>query len=475
MSPRSRRTHPRARRWLRAPDARRRRLAARRDDAWRRQFFAAGADSDALLAAAALFERVGAELPEARAADAHWNRLKALRIASRTATRDRDRVEALASKVAADFAGRFPGDPRSGALVLERAARESADRQNPELLDALLAIRPDSSSYLSARRQAAAMLFRAAQGVQGDGARAEALRFAEVAGPLLDADTQAALSGDAEAGARAALLSRQLLAVLLADAVSEVALAQRAADRLASLVRAGIVRQPDILAEFRYREIQIALLSGDLSKAESALSALRAIESPDAARYLAGADRLAYRRALALWRQHPDDVAIAHAVVVNGVRVIDQFGADESTLRDGAVLGVYLSVIDASAMIARANGEREMLLLARRLVRRVLASHPGSGLALRRSAELAELAGEHADAVAAWQTLLAGAELGSNDWFEASFQRIRLVSAVNPRDATVLLDRHFELFPTGGPAPWDDRFNALRRTVRREAQRREER
>lgn len=438
------------------------------------QFFAAGTDTEALLASASLFERAAAELPASRAADAAWNRVKALRLASRHATRDRERVEELASRAVNDFATGYPRDPRTASIVLERAARAAGDEQNPELLEALLAIRPDSASYAQARRQASAMLFRAAQQAQSDGARAEALRFAEVSGPLLEADTQAALAGDADAAARAELLARQLLALLLADSVSEVALAQRAAERMESLVRAGLVKSPEVVAEFRYRQIQVALLSNDLVRAEAAVSALRAIGTPEASRFLAGADRLAYRRALSIWRQHPSDMTAARAVVINGVRVIEQLGVGDGALRDGATLGVYFAVIDAASSLARQNDDQEALQLARRLVRRVLTTHPTSGLALRRAAELAELANEPGDAAEAWRTLQSGAEIGSADWFEASFQRIRLLAASDSSEAGALLGRHFELFPDGGPSPWGERFNALRRSVGRDSVRRAE-
>ncbi|MBX3351516.1 MAG: hypothetical protein KF684_01170 [Phycisphaeraceae bacterium] len=428
-------------------------------------FFSAGADPDALLAAAALFEQAGSSMSGPRAADALWNRVRSLRLAARHASHDRSKFETLAADAGREFSDRFPSDPRAGALVLERASRESATTQNPDLLDALLSIEPGSSSYIAARRQAAAMLFRAAQSAPGDAARAEALRFAEIAGPLLDADTQSALGGDSDAAARAVLLARQILAVMLTDSVSEPALAQRAADRLGTLVRAGLVREPDTLAEFRYRELQIALLVNDATRAESALTSLRAIDAPGAGAFLVAADRLAYRRALAAWRESPSTTAYARAVVASGVRVIDSFGTGEATLRDGAVLGVYLAVSDAGALLASEEGDREALGLARRLIRRVLVAHPSSSQALRRSAQLAELADEYSDASDAWRVLKAGAEFGSDSWFEASYHLARVTARFSEADAAALLSRHFELFPTGGAPPWDARFASLRERV----------
>lgn len=425
-------------------------------------FFSAGSDPEALLAAAALFEQAGSSVSGPRAADALWNRVRALRLASKHATQDLPRFETLAADAGREFSDRFPSDPRAGALVLERASRESATTQNPDLLDALLSIDPASSSYLAARRQAAGMLFRAAQSAPADAARAEALRFAEIAGPLLDADTQAALGGDTDAAARAILFARQILAVMLTDSVSEPALAQRAAERLGTLARAGLVRDPDVLAEYLYRELQIALLVNDTTRGDGALSALRSIDSPGAAAFLIAADRLAYRRALAWWRESPSDAVRAREVVTSGARVIESFGAGEATLRDGAVLGVYLAVSDAAALLTDADDDHEALALARRLVRRVLVTHPTSSQALRRSAQLAERAGEHSDASDAWNVLKSGAEFGSDAWFEASYHLARVKLRVDVAAAAALLTRHFELFPTGGPPPWDTRFGALR-------------
>lgn len=410
-------------------------------------------------------------LDHERRADALWLQIRALRAACDVAAEsgaDPNAAESArlaAEDASAEFTRQFPQDPRAGALVLERASTGAGSPADPGALDALLAIERNSPSYESARRRAVAMLYDVAVKARGPDARAAAIRFIEVAGPLIDADTQRALAGDASIAPQAALMARQAMALLLADDVAEAGLAERAADRLDDLIRAGRVDDPQVTAELRFRQLQIALLSDDAPAIDAALSSLSSLDEAIAGRYLIAADRLAYRHSLALWRESPNDPVRAGQVVRYGVRVLASMTEGDVSERDPALVSTLMLVSDAASVLWRAQSDPDALLLARRLLRRALAAQPTSIDLLTRAAGLASDAGDYPEAAETWNRVLSGAELGSDLWFRATTQRLVALSRADASLAAQELAKHFDLYPDGGPAPWGDRLRNLRREI----------
>jgi hypothetical protein len=410
-----------------------------------------------------------------RRADALWLQIRALRAARDIATESgADPNGAESARLAAEdasieFTRQFPQDPRAGALVLERASTDRRAGVDPGALDALLAIDRASPSYESARRRAAAMLYESASRAKGPDARPAAIRFVEVAGPLLDADAQRALAGDASVAPQAALMARQAMALLLADQVSEAGLAARAADRLEELVRAGLIDEPAVLAELRYRQLQIALLSDDAPEIDAALSSLASLDETVAGRYLVAADRLAYRHALALWRQSPDDPVRAGQVVRYGVRVLSSLTDGAASESDPAIVSTLMLVSDAASVLWRARSDADALLLSRRLLRRALAVQPNSIDLLTRAARLANDAGDYPEAAETWDRVRSGAELGTELWFRATTERFVSLARADASVAAEELANYFDLYPDGGPAPWGDRLRNLRRELEERA------
>ncbi len=401
-----------------------------------------------------------------RKADALWLQVRALR-GARDAMGASPSGEAIAAadEAASQFTQLYPSDSRAGALVLERASSATEVAPDARTLDALLAIGPGSLSYDAARRRAAAMLYEIASTSTDASARRDAIRFVELVGPLMDADTQAALAGDAGKVASAALFARQSLAVLLATRVAEAGLARRAADRLESLVRAGLVNDPAVIAELRYRQLEIALLGNDASDVDAALAALSSLDPAIAGPYLEAADRLAYRRAVSLWKETPADAVRAGQVVRYGVRVLSAFDASGQAAADPALTSTLLLVSDAATVLWQTRADADALQLARRLVRRALMAQPNAVGLLTRSARLSSAAGEYADAARTWDTIRAGSEMASQPWFEATTERIAALAAVDPEQAREELNRHYELFPQGGPDPWGARLEAIRASL----------
>ncbi|MGP1310927.1 MAG: hypothetical protein ACTS27_12090, partial [Phycisphaerales bacterium] len=271
----------------------------------------------ALEAAERATEAFGAAQDDARRADALWLRVRALReaAASNAQAANQPSAKVLAVDAAQEFVELFPDDQRAAALVLERASHDDPAATNDQTIEALLAIDPSSPSYDAARRRAAVALFTLANDAPDETARREALRFVEVAGPILEQDARRALAGERSAGAEAVLLARQILSVLLDDSVREAGLSVKAAERFDALARAGFVDDPAVLAELRYRQLQIALYSDNASGMRDAAAALRAIDTDAAARFIDAADRLLYRRAVVRWQEAPDDASRAADVV----------------------------------------------------------------------------------------------------------------------------------------------------------------
>ncbi|TVQ30590.1 MAG: hypothetical protein EA376_12055 [Phycisphaeraceae bacterium] len=375
----------------------------------------------------------------------------------------------------AEFLTRFPRHERAGAL-LYRQGTDGALRAE-ESVAALLRVPEGTPAYDAARRQAARILYdmyRTAPRSERDWA---ALRYAEVAEPLLAADHRRAMEGDREAAARAAVRARRLLDALLGVLSPDASRIERALDAVLSIVNAGLVEDDSIRAELEYRRAQTLLVRGDVVGAERAIAELRsriesgAIPDDDANRRFAdAAGRLLFRHTVEQWRDgvrrgvsQGETEQLARRVIRSGVRVLHEL--EQVAAPDEQIRTVRASVAEAALRLYELTSDIDSRGLAMRHYRLLLEVDPNNRVFLRRAAELAEDVGDLEVALDCWRSLSAGFQTGSIDWFEARYRLISVLSRVDPARAREVLTQHIALHPDSGPAPWGDRIDALARRL----------
>ena len=421
-------------------------------------YLASAVDPGALTSAIDWLRRASSwRTDPARAADALW---LAHRAARRLSGAEASRV---AGAIADEFFARFPDDPRSGVLRVERAAEGALSKE--DAVEILLDTSRDSPAFESAQRRAARLLYDLYRAAPPDRRDWSALRYAAVAEPLLAIDR--ARAGDPLAAERAMVRARRLLDALLSVQNPDADRAAAALAAVDALVASGAAEPPPA-GETLLRRLQIALARGDESAALAQADALRQLAHSDhsAQRFIEFADRAMFDAATRAWREasaaqvdSPTIQALARSVVARGAVVLGRLGGRASI--EERALPVQAIIAEAATDLWRATGDDDALELAYSRHRLLLRAHPNDRGALRRLADLAEARGDIDTALHCWRTLASGLEPNTNAWFEARVRLIELLADSDPGRAAEALRQHVALRPDLGPEPWRTRLIAL--------------
>lgn len=362
-------------------------------------------------------------------------------------------------RLAGVFLQSFPRTERAARLLLRRVEGGLID--DAEAIEVLLAVPRESALYDTARRHAARLLYTQCRVARPADRGAMAARFAAVAEELIERDRWTVMNGTpVEAGEAAdfiVLRVRQLLDVLMSAAAPDVRRAERALTTLEE-VRAYLGLNLDALEEeIEYRRLQIALVHRDRPRIDAASRRLQEIGG----RFAEAADRLVYRVALEQRRANPDDAYAAREVVRFGSRILAGFEPIESSISNQQVSSLVEAIADAADALWRLERDEAARDAALRLDARLIDLGRHTARSLRRYSRLSEEAGDAEAALEGWRTLLAGLAQGSDEWFEARCESLRLLAATDAPRARIVLDQHKTLFPQFGPEPWGAKLREL--------------
>jgi hypothetical protein len=357
----------------------------------------------------------------------------------------------------------YPRSDRAAKLLMRQAgAGLVSDQKAAEIL---LGVEKTSPLYETARRQAASVLYsiyRKARGADRDFA---ALRFAEVSEELLLIDRAKSQKGTKEEAREAAsqiiVRVRQILDTVLGMTAPDLARAERAFEVLDAVSSDAGLDLKKVEDELLYRRLQVALARGRAEDATKVLDKLHGIGG----RFADAADRLMYKRALGALTGATNATAASKEVVRYGLRVIDQFSKDGSALADPAVYSLYNSVADAASKVWEAEQDATMREVAVRLDRLLTQHGNAPAQVLRRFARLAETEGDVQASLDAWRTLMAGLSPTAPEWFEARFQSVRLLAALDAPKAREAMAQYKILHPDFGPEPWGPKLRELDRQL----------
>ncbi len=421
-------------------------------------FYTASNASEASEAADRFERAVALADTPARAADAHWMSLRALDLALKqpAPAKPAPQRDAAARReaAAADFIRRFPDDSRTTLLILERSASGALDPE--QAAQALLAVSRDSPSWPAARREAARILYNQARAAPIADRPLLVARFAALAEGAFADDARDARGGNAEAGARALLLARQMLDLLLTDP-PDARRAGRILDALEEL--APTLNLAPVRPELLFRALQIALATDNFPAARRAADTLRLSSDSAFVPFTRAADQLLLRRALTSFRSAPN-APDAYDVLHLAPRLLPPEHAS-----DPAALPVLLAISEAGHWLWEHERDEPARDKAIEATTSALVLEPTAHPILVRRALLAEAAAQPAQAADAWAAIIAAADLGSEKWFDATANLLRLLSTHDPARARDLLRKHRVLFPNLGPPPWDERLAPIAKAI----------
>jgi hypothetical protein len=405
-----------------------------------------------LLPAADMFEKAQAEdrATSSIKQDALWFAVVALDAAvEKGQASQRQRRDQLA----AVYIRAFPHSQNATRLLLRQVQADGIDEQ--QALDILLAVTPQQPLYLAARKQAARILYQQFRRAQTAQRTFAALRFVEVAEPLLNEEAAQALELSGTQGTEAALAAtvraRQLADVFLSQPSPDVTRAQAALATLDRLVLRYSLDTREIESEVVYRKLQIALAKNEAAQANEIADQLRGMAGP----FAIAASQLMYSTALDVWRTQEQNNEAARGVVRHGSALLAQLkGA-------GNAAAVREQVAKAAASLWTNLQDKQMLTLAISVDEEQVKTGTRAVSTLRRLATMREAAGNEAASLDVWNQLLASLDPGSVDWFEARYQTLRLLLETDPTKAATAYEQFRLLYPQTGPKPWGEKIDAL--------------
>lgn len=355
------------------------------------------------------------------------------------------------------FLASYPGSERAAKLLMRP---DTSALVTPEqAVDILLGVPPGSPNYLAARRQASQLLYRLYRKSTSADRTFAGERFLDVASQVLKLEQSDVRSGDVERAAKASkgaiLHARQIADAALGLSPPDVERATAALDTLDRIAVYAAVDLDHLKPELAYRRFQIAMAQHDSAAADRWFQEIEAVDGG----YLKIAQRLMYRDAVKTWLDRPTDSTAARSVVQFGRSILQTLENDSKMAN--ITNGVRDTVAEAGGTVWAAEHDRTMLDLAIEMDRKLIESGGATGRVLRRHARLLEQAGHKEQALDQWRRLVNGLDSGTDSWYEARYESIRLLRDVDRDRAIAALRQHIALFPELGPTPWAERFREL--------------
>ncbi len=414
--------------------------------------------------AAGHFEQAAARQGAADGAESLWMAIVCL---DRLEQQRRDpQTTTQLEELVARFLSSYPSSQRAPQLVLRRA--RGSEPASPALVEQLLAVPPNSTLHADAQRRAVQILYELVRTGTGQARAESARRLLAVAVPLLEEDEARFTELSPVAQESHLIRARQAVEVALDASIERPELAITLLDRLEALTVRHAVDTLAIADELRFRRLQAFLALDDLAAAERLASELGERATPDWGRAV---HRVMFRDAVERWRAAgpagADRAELLAPVVEWGRRVlaeaesIDDPASMKAALTDQTLIPALQSVVEAGGRWWQQNNDAA---LARETLARadvILSVRPSDALLLRWGAVLAQGVGENEKALERLRTLLAGAQTGTDLWFEAKWRLLTVLNQTEPARARDVMNQHKALHPEYGPEPWRERLRTL--------------
>jgi len=258
-------------------------------------------------------------------------------------------------------------------------------------------------------------------------------------------------------------VARQILEISLNDAVRRTSAAKLVLDDVRRLGREIPAFGEGFDAEWRAREVQVALIESRRREASDQARSLW-IDHPDSP-WSARAAAHVLRALEHAWRSEARrdgrDGEVMSGIIEHGSRVLEAQGG----VSPGPALGVAKLVAEVRLARHQIAPTDEDARLAREICSSLISIEPHDPSVLRLSALAHEAMGESEAALDEWRRLSRGLEEGTNEWFEARYHFIMVLATRDEGRAREVLSQLRALHPEFGGGQWRARFEALSRQL----------
>ena len=362
-----------------------------------------------------------------------------------------DSSRQLKTKLMAHYVSLWPTSHKSTQLKLQIPSDE-ATRSS---IEELLAIQSSDPNFSNAQRQASRLLYEQWGAAQAGEYSTIGNKYIGVVLPIMFEDAE--MTNDNTVLERAAVRALRILEVSLHHEVNRIIAAQRAYETLNSLgEQIDLTRYQ---TEIDYRSLVKSLLAQDPDNAHILVNQMIQTYPNDA---------WTNRACISLWNWWSE---------TNNFNARDSFcvgnyllnSIEEQEISSPRYIGIAQQTAKSAFELYVSENDEQAGADALRISKILIRAYPKSKDILQLSAPIEEVLGDKTLAKKYWKTVTSGSSKGGEDWLEARFNYITLVSNDDPATALAMLNQHVALYPTYGVNPYGSLLERLHQKLKEQS------
>ncbi len=349
------------------------------------------------------------------------------------------------------YRSQWPLSARASSLLVRDASNIAA---NPTLVSDLLSVPTTDPNYHASQIQAASHLYSLWSDVHTSQVSHVGNKYLSVALQLLLKQSQITEKLTPKQKESLLVISLRILEISLHQQLNRKAAAVQALETIERLRKEENMDLRAFEKEITYRNILYMISKGEADNAiQASLSFI--LEYPND-----------------LWTLHAAKsvlrlLILEHNEISNrdfytlGIRVLTEL-QDEELASEQYLSLVYQTSIAGYELAIEENEEfSEVGMEALRIARLLIAAYPKTNRILELNAMLEQTFGDQSLALSHWRAVSSGSSKGGDQWLQARYNLMQLLSTTDLIGALSLLDQHELLYPDYGTEPYGSKLRTL--------------
>ena len=379
--------------------------------------------------------------------EARWLRIAAMDSVNRT--KGKSRSDEL-DQAAKEYITAYPNTSRSAQLIIRYAMQGSLDPQ--VAINTLESVPKDDPFALPARRTLIELRYKSLR-ANRFADHEQAMQVLDLINWILKNDTNPPQDIN---DARAKMGPLRIgIDIALRISPPQISLANQLLDQANQLVEFDPSMELH-RSELIYRQIEIAVLKNQKSKAAELIAQLNKIDQVRAQ----NARIVLYNSDIADWNKS-QSVQLARRIIEMGSAIFSQLAPPDPQPVGIQASKVGEQVIESASFVWKRENDLAARDLAYRVSLIILSRGQPSEPGLRKIIELTNELGDQENQLESWLRLLAAYPTDDSRWYEARYYSLKGMLALDPQRARTAFQQYKALHPTPGPSPWGEQIESL--------------
>jgi len=347
---------------------------------------------------------------------------------------------------------KWPYSHHATELTIHRSETEAPSSKN---IEALLAIPHSDQKYEDAQRQASRSLYLMWQNTSSLQRASIGNKYVTIAVPLMKSDLLH--HDDSKATEMATVRALRLLEVSLHPDVERTVAADRAIETIEEIEKRKTYALQIFQSEINFRKIQLHLLHQRSTEAANLL--LEMLNSSTQDNWMTVSAQLLWNY-WALEESKVDD----NLRYLVGIQLLAQLKESQYAMRQ--YIGVASATAQSAFAVYNKNKDDVIGQDALRISRILFSQQPLILQILILNAEIEMVLGDQQVSLQHWKTIAEGSKRGSQQWLQARFHSILMLSVESKEDAIAVLNQHHVMYPNYGQEPYGSKLRSLHNQLR---------